>query len=329
MPNTPKPKLLAITCRGNHIENIHYGWICAYDIKKGIILKKGNIHDYTYLRSTAKPIQAIPLVKKERNITLKELAVICGSHSGSKHHISILKKLLRKYKINEKELLCGTHTPLDQKSNYELMRKNKKPTVLYNNCSGKHIGMLITCKKAGWKTKDYINPKHKLQQEIISYIKHLSGTKKINLATDGCSAPTFNMKIIDIAKLFTNFNTAEDPAFKKIIKAMTTYPFLSGGKGYIDTAIMKASRGKILAKVGAAGLIIAISNGKALVVKVADGSQHIRTLVTISLLKKLKWLSNKELESKELKTLTSLTIRNHRKLKVGKIKILNYTKPEK
>ena len=100
--------------RGNILENIHSGWICVLNKDKKIIYEKGNLSDYAFLRSIAKPIQAIQTLNSKIKTTPKELAIICGSHTGSLKHLDILKDFIKKNNLNIKDLKCGMHQPSDE-----------------------------------------------------------------------------------------------------------------------------------------------------------------------------------------------------------------------
>lgn len=317
--NKPKPDVLAVSYRNKVIENIHSGWICVINKKNKIVLKKGNIADYTFLRSIAKPIQAIPLLESNISILPKDLAIICGSHSGSKKHIQHLNYLMKKFNIQSHELLCGVHMPSDLKETNFLIRHNSQPLVIHNNCSGKHIGMLIVCKKNKWNTKHYLNIKHPLQRNILKHLKNLSGVENIKLATDGCGVPTFALPIKNIALLFSRFSKSSNLNYKKIQFAMTKNPFYSGGDNQIDTEIMKTAKKNLVAKVGGAGIIIVTHDGNTAVVKVADGSSQARAKIILDLLIQLKWLSAKEIKSTYLQKILQGNIKNHAGKVVGKI----------
>ena len=319
MPNTknPKPELLLKITRGNNIETLHNGWICVVDKSKRIIYKKGNINDYIFLRSIAKPIQAIPLIESDVKVSQRELGIICGSHSGSERHIHILKGLLKKYNLSLSDLQCGIHEPSDEKEKNKLLKTNLSPNALHNNCSGKHIGMLLVCKKNNWGLKGYINPNHPLQKSIFNNIKELSETKKIFPAIDGCSAPTFALPIINIAKLFSKFT--HDKKHFEIINAIRLNPYMIGGEGKIDSEIIKASNGKLISKVGAEGIIIVAYNGNCAVVKISDGSQKARSIVILRLLVKLGWLKESEIKNSVLEKIYDLKVKNHAGKVVGKI----------
>ncbi len=320
--NYPQPELLSITTRGNSIETLHYGWVCVLNKDKKIIFQRGNISNKVFLRSAAKPIQAIPLIEATNDLNPKELAIICGSHTGSKEHINILNDLIKKHNLSVTNLQCGIHPPLDEKERKRLFEENIKPSVLHNNCSGKHLGMLLCCKKNNWDLKTYLNPNHKLQKSIFNHIKNLSETKNISVAIDGCSAPTFSLPIINIAKMFSNFTNPRCNQYKKIISAMNNYPYYVGGKGQIDSEIMKSSKLNLISKVGAEGVIIAAYNGNSAIVKIADGSPKIRLVVFINLLLKLNWISKTDLKRNTPEDVLNGVVKNHSGKIVGEIKIL-------
>lgn len=313
------PEILAISTRNSLIENIYYGWICLIDKNKKVLYKSGNIKDKTYLRSVAKPIQALPLLDSNIKISEKELSIICASHSGSKQHLKVLEKLLSKYKLKTSDLKCGTHYPLDSNEALKLRKSNKKPSTLHNNCSGKHIGLITTCKKNNWSTKNYLSTNSKIQKKILHYLQNLSEYKQIEIGIDGCGVPTFNMPIRNIGILFSNFTSIENTKYKKIINAMKNHPYILGGKNRIDSEIISASKGSLISKVGAGGLIIVSKDGKSLVVKIADGNMDIRSIVTLRMLLKLKWLTKKDLKNTPLEKIEKGHVMNLSNVQVGNI----------
>ena len=316
-PDTLKPEILAVSKRNNTIETIHYGWICVLDKDKKIVYKKGNILNETFLRSAAKPIQAIPILDSKLNISQEELAIACGSHTGSSKHLKVLKNLLKEFNIKLSDLKCGIHSPFDEKEKIRLLKNNLRSNILHNNCSGKHIGMIAVCKKCNYDLKTYLSFNHPLQKSILKHIQELSETKEIKIGVDGCSAPTFALSIKNIGNTFSNFTY--DNYYSPIVKAMATCPTYVGGENRIDTEIMKASNGKLLSKVGAEGIIIVAYNGNSLVVKIADGNQNIRSFVTVNLLLKLGWLKKKDITDTSLENISSGIIKNLAGKIVGRI----------
>lgn len=317
--NTLKPELLLTVYRGNNIETIHYGWLCVLNKDKKIILKKGNVLNKVILRSCAKPIQAIIVLENKIKITDKELAIICGSHSASKKHLNILSRFMKKHKIKLFNLKCGIHQPIDDNEKNRLIKLGIKPNPLHNNCSGKHLGMLVVCKKNKWGLKNYPSPYHILQKSILKKIIRLSETNEIFISVDGCGIPTFALPVINIAKMFSNFSKGRDKNCTRIISAMTKNPFYSGGISQIDTEIIKQTKGRLLAKVGAEGIIVVFHKGNCAVVKIVDGSQRARSFVVLKLLLKLRWLKITEIKNSPLEEISKGLIKNHSGKIVGKM----------
>lgn len=317
-----KVSLLATTYRGTNVENLHYGWICVVNQDKKTTYIKGNVLNKVFLRSCAKPIQAIPLIENNIKTSPRELAIICASHNGSKTHLKVLNTLIKKFNLKLSDLKCGTHFPFDEDERKRLIKSNLSPNVLHNNCSGKHVGMLAVCKKNKWDLKNYLSLKHPLQKIILSKIKALSESKKIEIATDGCGVPTFSLPVINIAKMYSNLTSPKNKKYTKIISAMTKYPYFVGSKNQIDSEIMKVSKGKLIAKVGGEGIIIIAGSGNSLVIKVADGSPTIRSFIVMKLLMKLRWLKKSEIKNTILEKILTSKIKNHSGKVVGKIRAI-------
>lgn len=318
-----KPELLIVASRGNTIERLHYGWLCIINKDLKIIYKRGNVFNKAFLRSSAKPIQALPVIENNIEVSDNELAIICASHSASRQHLRILTKLMKRTNITLLDLHCGSHSPTDEDEKNNLVLKNLSPTPLHNNCSGKHLGMLAVCKKKGWNIKNYTSSNHPLQKAILKRIEELSETKDINIAIDGCSLPTLALPIRNIAVMFSNFTQEPNKNYKRIIKAMTTHPYLIGGINQLDSEIIKNSNGKLLAKVGAEGIIIVAYKGNSLVVKIADGSQQVRSFTTLKILTKLGWLKRNDIKNSILEEILTGEIKNHNGVTIGKLEFVN------
>lgn len=317
-----KPEIVAVIRRNSNIENIYSGWICIINDNKEIQYKKGNIKDKTFLRSVCKPIQAIPILDTNIQVSQKELAIICGSHHGNKKHLEVLKKLLVKFSVNPIELQCGIHMPFDEAEKKYLIKNNKIPTVLHNNCSGKHTGMIAVCREKNWKIQNYLDLNHPLQKSIIKTLKELSEYAEISYGVDGCGAPTFCLPILNISYLFSNFTKPKEKKHLKIIQAIKNYPFYLGGDKQIDSELIKASGGNLISKVGAGGLIVISRDGNSIVVKIADGSSLIRETTAVRLLVKRKWITLKQIKDTILEEYYYGEIKNHAGKIVGSIESL-------
>ncbi len=89
--------------------------------------------------------------------------MIAGSHSGEPRHLEAVQSILHKIGLSEDALQCGSHVPFNPDAADALRAANQEPTPLYNNCSGKHAGMLAQAIDRGWSTADYLDPNHPVQ----------------------------------------------------------------------------------------------------------------------------------------------------------------------
>ncbi len=324
--STTETSLLATFRRNRLIENRHWGWLAVSDAKGTLLYSTpGSDKTSIFLRSTAKPFQAMPLVRSGLHQTLRpeELAIACASHVASPYHTQLVASLLQKAGISEHLLACGAHPPLDQDTRENLIRQNESPNPLHNNCSGKHAGMLYYCSQKHLPLEGYLDPHHPLQQEIQTIIQNMSGLDTPVLSgIDGCGAPTYYLPITNAAQLYARLGST--PEYDPIVLAMTTNPEAIGGKNRVDTAITKASKGRLLAKVGADGLIgiSHVEKNQGLILKIADGNTAIRNQIVVALLKKWEWILPTEEEHPALKPFQDLRIRNIQNQVVGKVELV-------
>ena len=110
-------------------------------------------HLITTFRSAAKPFQLLPLVERghaERwRWSDEELAVMAASHTGSAYHVRQVTGILERLGLSPAHLACGYHEPLDPESRVLLAADPGARSPLYNNCSGKHAGMLCLALSEG------------------------------------------------------------------------------------------------------------------------------------------------------------------------------------
>ena len=113
----------------------------------------------TSFRSAAKPFQLQPFVERGHADALgwgdRELAIMAGSHSGSREHLSLVRGMLERIGLDASHLACGYHEPIDAESLADVRRDPARESPLYNNCSGKHAGMLAFALAEGWPTAGY------------------------------------------------------------------------------------------------------------------------------------------------------------------------------
>ena len=134
----------------------------------------GDAETPVYVRSAAKPFQAMPLLlaggEKKFGLGDAEIALMCASHGGEPRHVQETRKILRRGGFRADDLACGAHSPMHEASARELVRRGEKPSALHNNCSGKHAGLLLACRALGLAHEGYTDPGHALQRRIRTLV---------------------------------------------------------------------------------------------------------------------------------------------------------------
>lgn len=326
--------------RGEIVESIHYGALVAVDSTGCQLINFGNPETMTFMRSSAKPFQALPFVEtggvETFNLSERELAVMCASHSGTDEHVHVVTEMQKKINLGEEHLLCGTHMPSDEESARKLIRSGQLPTPNRHNCSGKHTGMLAQCLMRKAPIENYIDPHHPVQQTVLQTFAEMCEipVKDVGLGIDGCSLPNFAVPLFNAA---LGYARVADPsalaekranALRKIFHAMTSHPDMVSGPGQFDTTLMQATGGKVVCKGGAEGYQalgilpgVVGSNGVGITFKIADGdlSGRARPLVSIAILRELGALSARQAE--DLVRFDARRMYNFRKLDVGQIRV--------
>jgi L-asparaginase II len=335
----PRPAALVEVRRGPIVESRHRGHLAAVDGDGRLVASLGEPETVTYLRSSAKPFQAVPLLTSgaaERfHLTEAELAVACGSHSGEDLHVETVARLIEKIGLNESFLKCGAHEPYDRATAERLRAAGESPGVLRNNCSGKHTGMLALSRHLGAPPERYDDPAGPVQQSILRAVSQFSAIKsdEIALGTDGCGVPVFGIPVRSMALMYARlvappdgFDAETREACALLTGAMNTHPELVGGTAErFDTEVMRAGRGRLISKIGAEGIYTAgvlpcerWPKGLGLAFKIEDGEdRRARSTIAIEALRQLGVLD--ENAYKTLSPYASFPVQNHRGEKVGQI----------
>ena len=285
-----KTYLKVLVRRGSSVESIHRAHASICDVKGRTLMKAGSSEYETFIRSALKPFQALPFLtsgtSEKYQANNKTLALACGSHCGETDQAREAFKLLWNANIDIKELKC----PIPE---------NKK-SKLEHNCSGKHSAFLATCKKMDWDLDSYLMGHHPLQKEIFRRVSELLKIPADELIAerDDCGAPTLLLRLSQMAMLYANLATSDQPEFEKITRAMTSYPDLVAGKGCFDSELMKRGHKRIISKGGSEGIqcLGLLGEGIGLSIKVEDGSKRAKHAVAIHILKQLEWISPTAIE---------------------------------
>ncbi|HSV85653.1 MAG TPA: asparaginase [Levilinea sp.] len=331
--------MLEVT-RGAVVESVHFGAAAVVDIHGRLLAHFGDAHTTTYLRSSAKPIQALPLIEmggpEAFGLTEREIAVICASHHGSDEHVAVVRSIQAKINAAESDLLCGSHDPARATLKMMILR-GEEPSPIRHNCSGKHTGMLAQARLHNLSWEDYINPSHPVQQLNLKTFAELTGQNvaEIVLGTDGCSAPVYAVPLCHAALAFARLS---DPslleerraaACRRIVQAMITNPDMVQGEGGFDTVLMEFGGGRMFTKGGAEGYqaigllpgaVYAGSPGIGITLKIADGdhSGRARPVAAIEMLRQLGVFSDEQ--AKAVPRYSNRVVSNWRKLDVGELR---------
>jgi L-asparaginase II len=243
----------------------------------------------TYFRSSCKPFQALPLVERGHaarfGFDTAELAVLCASHNGAAIHVDVVRGILDRIGLDERALLCGFHFPEDPENDAALRAGTAARSPLYNNCSGKHAGMLALALAEGWPIEDYVAFDHPVQRAGLDAVADVCGVEAaaMPLSIDGCSAASPALPLAAMARGFARFasaregaSDARERALATLRRAMAERPELVAGERRLCTDIMRATRGAVVTKTGAEGLQCAAipAQGLGVAVKVHDGARR-------------------------------------------------------
>lgn len=277
------------------------------EFHEGLYMSSSELYETSpyYLRSCAKPLQATLLIDYGIDLTSEELALCCGSHAGEECHIRIARQILEKFDIDESLLKCGIHAPLARSMQDKMLLRGEKPTAIHNNCSGKHIGFLVICKKKGWDMTTYDKPNHPLQIAIRDKINQMCEVEQsYPITTDGCGVPILSMPLKNMLIGYKNLLN-----YTPIIQAIRNNPYFFGGENRLDTEIIEKTD-NLIAKVGAGGLCIVfnIKTKEGFVVKINDCSMEARRIAVLELINSLNW-ANLEFD-KTIKTLHGQVVGN-------------------
>ena len=246
--------------RGSVVEARHRVHAVAW--RDGAIVEQaGDSRLVSFLRSSSKPIQALPLAHARDDLDSRDLAIACASHRAEPAQLDAVRRLLAKAPARERELECG-------------IQEGRPPHPLHHNCSGKHAGMLALCRARGWRSEGYRHEAHRVQRAMAAAHAEAAGVHEDSMPTavDGCGVVTFALSLERTAGAFSRVQGL--PGGERIADAMRAHPELVGGAGQADTDLMRALTGWI-AKGGAEGLMGAAgADGLGVALKVEDGSHR-------------------------------------------------------
>ncbi|MEM8602470.1 MAG: asparaginase [Cyanobacteria bacterium P01_H01_bin.121] len=265
-------------------ESWHQVQAVVCDPKGRVLMVAGDSESSAFIRSALKPFQALAVtttgVLQSYNLTDADLAIMCASHQGTVEQARRAFNILWHSDIDPSALQCPT--------------PEGKRSPLQYNCSGKHAGMLATCKLRGWPLTNYTQRKHPVQQLIAAQVAELLGMPPAELlvAQDDCGAPTYFMQLHQMATLYAMLASGDRLELERIVRAMTHHPELVAGEGTFDTEVIRLTAGQVVSKSGAEGIqcLARVGEGLGIAIKVIDGAKRAKYAVATHLLQQLGWV---------------------------------------
>jgi len=267
------PPILVRQVRGAVVESVHRGSIVQVDVDGTVRRLLGDPDVLVNLRSAVKPFGLVAFVEaggvEAFDLSTAELAIMAGSHSGEDLHVRTLQAVFRRSGISQLMLGCGSEgAPLDALTAARLSRDGEKAGSLRHMCSGQHTSILLLCKINDWPVEEYWRPDHPVQRLYAATIARAFSTSAPLLvtSTDACGVPTYAFPLREVARAFA---LLADPsavrpadsrsslvvALTRIRDAMIANPeMVAGTRDRLDTSVMKAAPGRMVAKGGAEGL---------------------------------------------------------------------------
>jgi L-asparaginase len=197
-------------------------------------------------------------------------AISLASHNGDTEHVAAAQSILSEPEWGLMQ------TPLDVPL-VQFGRQVRRARRWYHCCSGEHAAILRGLRLRGWNRAGYTLPTHPFFHAYLDELRRTLGPEwsPLRVARDGCGLPTVSNTVGELARLYARLAADRDTDW--IWEAMTTHPDLIGGFNRLDSTILKACGGKVVAKEGADGLIgLSIvhddfPDGLGVVIKIAHG----------------------------------------------------------
>jgi L-asparaginase II len=274
---------VARVIRSGFVEGWHRGSVVVLDPAGSVVAATGDVSGPLFPRSCNKPMQALGMLGAGLDLAdPADLALVCASHSGEPFHVDRVRALLARGGFGEDDLACPPDLPLDEGARSAHLRAGGVAARVLMNCSGKHAGMLLTCRAAGWPVAGYTAGDHPLQRAVRAAVERACAEPVAAAGVDGCGAPVLAVSLAGLAAAFLRLVSAGPgtPA-RRVADAMRAHPLLVSGTGREDARLMTAVPGA-LSKVGAEGVhALAVPGVGAVALKIDDGAARARLPVLV------------------------------------------------
>lgn len=312
--------------RGPIVESLHLGHAMISDHMGNLTHAWGDPDALVYPRSSAKMLQALPMVESGAAETLSDerLALACASHQGAAIHTDAIHAWLADMGLTDDDLRCGPQMPQDRLAFNTLIKTDGKPCQAHNACSGKHSGFIALAQHLN-APGNYVDVEHPVQKACLAVFEELTEVTSPGYGLDGCTAPNFITTMHGMARAMGWFSAAGEKndvraqAAARLVRAMHAHPELVAGERRAATELMRACEEPVALKDGAEGFFIAILPKRKLgiALKVLDGSTRAANCTITSLLVRLGVLDPAHPTAQRF---MNAPIRNKNKIEIGQMK---------
>ena len=281
-------EVLARVDRGGVVEAVHAGHAVALGADGVARVRVGDPDGSFLPRSSLKPLQAVAMLRAGLELDGPGLALACASHEGEPAHVEGVYTILEKAGLTAAQLQTPATVPNEPDAAFAWRHAGHGPEPIAHMCSGKHAAMLATCVVNGWDPASYRDPAHPLQAEVQATIAELTGDNPLPVLVDGCGAPAFSATVTGVARAYARIATAAPgTAEHRVATAMREHPWYVGGTGTLVTRLGVALPGTMAKNGAEGGFAAALPDGRALAVKVLDGSPRALPALVAALLRAL------------------------------------------
>ncbi len=183
--------------RGSVVEARHRVHAVAW--RDGAVVEQaGDPRLVSFLRSSSKPIQALPLARARDDLDLRELAIACASHQAEPAQLDAVRRLLANAPARERELECG-------------IQEGRPPDPLHHNCSGQARRDARALPRP-WLALGGVPPRARTAFSARCAAAHAEAAgvdeDSMPTAVDGCGVVTFALSLERTAVAFSRLARA-------------------------------------------------------------------------------------------------------------------------
>lgn len=270
-----RDEVLVDVVRGALVESQHRGSLILLSSAGTTSAVLGDVTSPMFPRSSNKPMQAVGMVESGLDLEPSLLALAAASHSGGPEHVAGAQQILALHGRSASDLRCAMGMPIGEDERRSYVRSGGQPAQLVSDCSGKHAAFIATCAINNWPIDSYLDTAHPLQLACRAAVERLAGEQVSSVSVDGCGAPLFALTLTGLARAFRSMAIAPASTPEgRVASAMRAHPEMVGGVGRDVTVAMQSVSG-LIAKDGAeAVLAMALPDGRAMALKISDGSRR-------------------------------------------------------